>query len=62
VGGGIGGSMRAFATGGGGAWMGVGEGVGVGNCVGETGLAGDGDAVGVWMVCERFCVVDDVVI
>ena len=52
--------MRAFATCGGGDWVGVG--VGVGNCVGETGLAGDGDAVGVWMVCERFCVVDDVVI
>ncbi len=60
VGAGGGGSLRAFARGGG-AWVGVG--VGVGNCVGDTGLGLDvGDSVGVWMGCERFCVVDDVVI
>ena len=42
MGGGIGGSMRAFATGGGGAWMGVGEGVGVGIVLGRRGLLGTG--------------------
>ena len=47
AGGGNGGSVRAFATGDG-DWVGV----GVGICVGDTGLGDNvGDAVGVWIGC-----------
>ena len=47
VGGGIGGSIRAFATS---------DGALVGVCVGDTGLGVDvGDAVGVWIGCGGMC-------